>query len=127
MLTLSARHLEAYPQQDSEQSWNYTQLKEKYLQRTLSTLPRAFGAQGHLKQDANQNAKQDAILATSFLLCFYSCSNHDFNPSATIPCEDLTFTFALGIRSIVIDNIDLAHSGALRELVTLPGEFFLAL
>jgi hypothetical protein len=112
ILSLSARHiqhLQGYaPKCTSSILKN---LAIYHHQQTLATYQKAF-------QSNTVRVNQNAVLATSLLLCFYSCSVLDFSPSAKV--TDSCLTFFPGIRSIVADAPEIAHNGLFRSIVTPP-------
>ena len=82
-------------------------------QRTLSTYQTAFG-------NNTVRINQDAVLATSLLLCVYSSSLLDFDPFASFPITDSSLTLYPGVRSIVTDAPQIAWNGLFRSVVTPP-------
>lgn len=63
---------------------------------------------------------KDDLLATSSLLCFYSCSVQDFKPSTIAPSGDTIFIFLLGTRSLVMDKVRIARSGLMQPFIRIP-------
>lgn len=114
ILALTARHIQHLQGSANEKfSYNLNAVEIHHHQQTLSTYQIAF-------RNNTVRINQDAVLATSLLLCFYSSSSLDFHPSASIPVTDSCLTFYPGIRSIVSDAPHIAHNGLFRSIVTPP-------
>lgn len=112
ILALSARHIQhiqGYSAKDTSSNLNSVEIY--HHQQTLSTYQRSF-------RDNTIRVNQDAVIATSLLLCFYSCSLLDFQPA--VNATDTCLTFFPGIRSIVSDAPEIAHNGLFRSIVTPP-------
>lgn len=113
ILTLAARHFQMTShRQPVEFFYNFNQIQEKHLQATISKF--------HCALERVHQTNRDALLATSFLLCFYACSIQDFKPSNPIPCEDTAFIFLLGTRSLVINKHKLAPNSLMKTLTLRP-------
>ncbi|KAH8886601.1 hypothetical protein GQ53DRAFT_827915 [Thozetella sp. PMI_491] len=113
ILTLSAHHLQDLGRTSpSQTTYDFKSLEAHHLQVSLSTLSD--------KIKYSILSIQDAVLATSFLLCFHACSAITTAPASEQPCEDASFTFLRGIQSIVADGSRTAHSGCFRVLVAPP-------
>jgi hypothetical protein len=108
MLALSARHI-----QHLQGASDLEAIEIHHHQQALSTYQTAF-------RDNTIRINQDAVLGTSLLLCFYSSSLLDFEPSTNIGVTDTCLTFYPGIRSIVSDAPSIAHNGLFRSIVTPP-------
>jgi hypothetical protein len=108
VLALTARHLQEKLPSLSSPHYDYKVREAHHLQKSLSTFSPKFNTTIH--------EHQDAVLATSFLLFFHSCS---VIPTTlpTCPCADPSFTFLRGIQSIVADGAHIAHSGRYSTLV----------
>ena len=63
---------------------------------------------------------KDALLATSFLMCFYACSIQDFKPSTVAQSDDTSFIFLLGTRTLVLDKRRSAPSSIMGCLTGRP-------
>ncbi|PVH95186.1 hypothetical protein DM02DRAFT_618055 [Periconia macrospinosa] len=113
ILALAARHLQEAPRASKNQLQRNYGIREAYhLQKALSSFSDTFNHDIH--------ANQDAVLATSFLLFFHVSSVINIDPLPKQPCEDASFTFLRGIRSVVADGSRLAHSGRYKTLVAPP-------
>lgn len=108
ILAISARHLQHLPGSSDLKS-----IEIYHHQQTLSTYQTAF-------QCNTIRINQDAVLGTSLILCFYSSSLLDFDPSSSIPVADSCLSYYPGIRSIVSDAPEIAHNGLFRSIVTPP-------
>jgi hypothetical protein len=113
ILAISARHIqEAWHPSQNHPQYDFKVLEAHHFQKTLSNFSDTFSA--------NIHSNQDAVLATSFLLFFHACSALDINTSPARPCEDASFTFLRGIRSIVANGSHIAHGGPFKALVDPP-------
>ena len=110
ILALAARHIQHLQGLTNE---NLYALESYHHQQTLSTYQTAF-------RDNTVRMNQNAVLATSIVLCCYSCSLNDFDPLTTIPVPDSCLTFYPGVRSIVHDAPQIAHDGLFQSIVTPP-------
>ncbi|KAH6678757.1 hypothetical protein F5X68DRAFT_212620 [Plectosphaerella plurivora] len=113
ILALSARHLQEHHRAvDDRPEYDYKLLEGDHLQKAL----KLFGS----VVSTNLASSQDAQIATSFLLFFHACADVTSGGDPSQPCEDTTFTFLRGIRSIVLNNPRAAHSGRFKSLVAKP-------
>jgi len=110
ILALSARHLQEH--RDCPGYYDYKLLESDHLQKALTSFRSAV--------NANVVSGHDALLATSFLLFFHACADVTSGANLSQPCEDTSFTFLRGLRSLVIDNSHVAHSGLFKSLVAKP-------
>jgi hypothetical protein len=110
ILALSARHLQE--RYDDSSGYDYKLLEGNHLQNALTSFRSAV--------NANVMSSQDAFLATSFLLFFHACADAATSADPPRPCEDNSFIYLRGLRSIVVDNSHAAHSGRFRSLVAEP-------
>ena len=114
ILTLTARHFQITRHNEAMQlPYNFNQIQEKHLQRTLSAFHTG------LEKIHQERKYEDALVATSLLLCFYACAIQDFSPSALVPSEDTSFIFLYGTRSLIIHRAE-ASTGLMRHLIKRP-------
>lgn len=113
ILTLAARHFQkTCYDQAIEIPYNWKQVQEKHLQATISKF--------HCALQRVHQGNKDALLATSFLLCFNACSIQDFKPSTLIPGEDTSFIFLPGTRSLVINKEHMPPNSLMKPLTLRP-------
>jgi hypothetical protein len=111
MIALAARHLQTLP---TPSSGTYvpkpelSQLEERHYQRALGTYSTA------LRAGIQRN--NQAVLAASFILVYYSCSLLNYSPGSATPSDDASITFIRGIRTIV-HSLKFMSGGPMNNLI----------